>query len=300
LKKTWPPAAGYRFPVSLICVILLAGSLKPVAGGQPQPRAAAAKRIVSLAPSVTETLFAVGAGEEVVGVSELSDFPSQARRVDRVGSYLKPNVEAVVAHRPDVVIAVPSPGNREAVESLVELGLPVVVVEEGPTLDDIYASIEKIASEARRPAEGRELIARLRGQVDAVRRRVALLRRVRVLMIVGENPLIAVGDQNLLDELLRFAGAENVAAGLGRWPRLSVEFLVKSSPEVIIDSSMGDEADGAGSFYDDLGLEAAHKGRVHTIRIDEVLRPGPRVGQGLDRLARLIHPEAFAAEGRAP
>jgi iron complex transport system substrate-binding protein len=299
LKEGRLRATGYRLPARLIFVILLVGSLKPGASGEPfvdvEPR-----RIVSLAPSVTETLFAVGAGEEVVGVSELSDFPSQARRVDRVGSYLKPNVEAVVAHRPDVVIAVPSPGNREAVESLVELGLPVVVVEEGPTLDDIYASIEKIASEARRPAEGRELIARLCGQVDAVRRRVAPLRRVRVLMIVGENPLIAVGDQNLLDELLRFAGAENVAAGLGRWPRLSVEFLVKSSPEVIIDSSMGDEADRVGSFYDDLGLEAAHKGRVHTIRIDEVLRPGPRVGQGLDRLARLIHPEAFAAEGRAP
>jgi len=294
-------ATGYGLRAGLLGVffVFFTCSLKPVAGGHPAV-AAESRRIVSLAPSVTETLFAVGAGEEVVGVSELSDFPSQARRVDRVGSYLKPNVEAVVAHRPDVVIAVPSPGNREAVESLVELGLPVVVVEEGPTLDDIYASIEKIAAEARRPAEGRELVARLRGQVDSVRRRVAPLRRVRVLMIVGENPLIAVGDQNLLDELLGFAGAENVAAGLGRWPRLSVEFLVKSSPEVIIDSSMGDEAGGAGSFYDDLGLEAARKGRVHTIRIDEVLRPGPRVGQGLDRLARLIHPEAFAAEGRAP
>jgi iron complex transport system substrate-binding protein len=299
LKGKRLPGAGYRLPPRIIVVILFVGSLKPVAGGHPAV-AAESRRIVSLAPSVTETLFAVGAGEEVVGVSELSDFPSQARRVDRVGSYLKPNVEAVVAHRPDVVIAVPSPGNREAVESLVELGLPVVVVEEGPTLDDIYASIEKIAAEARRPAEGRELVARLRGQVAAVRRRVAPLRRVRVLMIVGENPLIAVGDQNLLDELLGFAGAENVAAGLGRWPRLSVEFLVKSSPEIIIDSSMGDEAGGTGSFYEGLGLEAARKGRVHTIRIDEVLRPGPRVGQGLDRLARLIHPEAFAAEGRAP
>jgi iron complex transport system substrate-binding protein len=119
-------------------------------------------------------------------------------------------------------------------------------------------------------------------------------------MIVGENPLIAVGDPNLLDELLRIAGAENVAAGLGRWPRLSLEFLVKSSPEVIIDSSMGDEAGGAGSFYDDLGLAAVSKNRVHAIRIDEVLRPGPRVGQGLERLARLIHPEAFPAEVRAP
>jgi cobalamin transport system substrate-binding protein len=300
LRKEQLPAAGYRLPVGLVCVILVAGGLKPVAGSPQQPQAAVAKRIVSLAPSVTETLFAVGAGEEVVGVSELSDFPPQARRVDRVGSYLKPNVEAVVAHRPDVVIAVPSPGNREAVESLVELGLQVVVVEEGPTLDDIYASIERIAAEAGRPAIGRELVARLRDQVAAVRRRVVPLRRVRVLMIVGENPLIAVGYQNLLDELLRFAGGQNVAAGFGRWPRLSVEFLVKSSPEVIIDSSMGDEAGGAGSFYDDLGLAAAGNGRVHAIRIDEVLRPGPRVGEGLERLARLIHPEAFGAEDRVP
>jgi iron complex transport system substrate-binding protein len=299
LKEGRLLATCYQRPARLIFVILLVGSLKPGASGEPfvdvEPR-----RIVSLAPSVTETLFAVGAGEGVVGVSELSDFPPQARRVDRVGSYLKPNVEAVVAHRPDVVIAVPSPGNREAVESLAELGLQVVVVEEGPTLDDVYASIEKIAAEARRPVAGRELVARLREQVGAVRRRVAPLRRVRVLMVVGENPLIAVGDQNLLDELLRFAGAENVAAGLGRWPRLSVEFLVRSSPEVIIDSSMGNEAGGAGSFYQDLGLEAAGKGRVHAIRIDEVLRPGPRVGEGLERLARLIHPEAYAAEGRAP
>jgi iron complex transport system substrate-binding protein len=109
-----------------------------------------------------------------------------------------------------------------------------------------------------------------------------------------------VGDPNLPDELLGLAGAQNVAAGLGRWPRLSVEFLVKSSPEVIIDSSMGDEASGGGSFYDDLGLAAAGNGRVHAIRIDEVLRPGPRVGEGLERLARLIHPEVFGAEDRVP
>jgi len=284
----------------MVFALVVAGSPKPVACSPSEPPATAAARIVSLAPSVTEILFAVGAGARVVGVSDLSDFPPQARRIDRVGSYLKPNVEAVVAHRPDVVIAVPSPGNREAVESLVELGLRVVIVAEGPTLADVLASIETIAGETGDREAGRALVARIREQNDAVRRRVSSLRRERVLMIVGENPLIAVGDHNLLDELLTIAGGDNVARGLGRWPRLSVEFLVKSSPDVIIDSSMGDETRKDLSFYEGLGLAASRNGRLHTVHIDEVLRPGPRVGEGLEKLARLIHPEAFARSAGLP
>ena len=265
------------------------------AGAQAQ-----ARRIVALAPSVTETLFAIGAGADVVGVSDLSDYPAEASRIDRVGSYLKPNVEVVVAHRPDLVIAVPSPGNREAVEALADLGLRVVVVEEGPTLVDVLAAIRRIGDVTERSQAARALAAGIAGQVDAVRQRVARLPPRRTLMIVGENPLIAVGGENLLDELLAAAGARNVAAALGRWPRLSVEFLVSSAPEVIIDSSMGDEPRANLSFYDDLGLEAVRARRLHAIRIDEVLRPGPRVGEGLEKLARLVHPEAFGTEEPPP
>ncbi|MBI2963031.1 MAG: ABC transporter substrate-binding protein [Deltaproteobacteria bacterium] len=250
-------------------------------------------RIVSLAPSITETLFAVGAGAEVVAVSDLSDFPPEARSIERVGSYMKPNVEAVIAHRPDLVIAVPSPGNREAVEGLMALGLRVLVVEEGPTIGDILGAIGRIADECERHDAGRVLVERLRERVAAVRRRVAPLPRPRVLMVVGENPLVAVGDDNLLAELLREAGADNVASGLGRWPRLSVEFVVKSAPQVVIDSSMGDEASADLSFYAGLGIEAVRRGRLHAVRLDEVLRPGPRIGEGLEKLARLLHPRAF-------
>ncbi|MGH7896558.1 MAG: ABC transporter substrate-binding protein, partial [Candidatus Binatia bacterium] len=107
------------------------------------------------------------------------------------------------------------------------------------------------------------------------------------------NPLVVVGGGNLLDELLRRAGADNVAAGLGRWPRLSVEYLVKVDPEVIIDSSMGDEAASGLSFYRGLGLRAFEKNRVHATRLDEVLRPGPRLAEGFEKLARQIHLEAF-------
>jgi cobalamin transport system substrate-binding protein len=255
---------------------------------------AEAKRIVALAPSVTETLFAVGAGGEVVGVTDLSDFPAEAQQIERVGSYMRPNVEAVVASRPDVVIAVPSPGNRESVEALMDLGLRVVVVEEGPTIGDVFDSILRIAAEAGRAERGRELVRRLRQRIDDVRRRVAPFPRRRALMVVGENPLVVVGSGNLLDELLRDAGADNVASALGPWPRLSIEFVIKSSPEIIIDSSMGDEAREDMSFYAGLDLEAVKRRQVHAVRLDEVLRPGPRLGDGLEKLARLIHPEAFA------
>jgi iron complex transport system substrate-binding protein len=254
---------------------------------------AEAGRIVALAPSVVETLFAVGAGAEVVGVTELSDFPPEARRIERVGSYMQPNVEAVIARRPDLVIAVPSPGNREAVEALMSLGFRVVVVAEGPTVGEVCDSILRIADEAGRAAEGREVVRRLRERIDGVRRRVAPFPRRRVLMVVGESPLVVVGDGNLLDELLRDSGADNVASGLGPWPRLSIEFVIKSAPQVIVDSSMGDEATADLSFYADLDLEAVRSRRIHAVRLDEVLRPGPRLGDGLEKLARLIHPEAF-------
>ncbi len=239
----------------------------------------------------------MGAGGAIVGVSDLSDFPPEAKKIDRVGSYLKPNVEVIVAHRPDVVIAVPSPGNREAVEALESLGVHVEIVEEGPTLGDVLGAIERIATVAGKAAEGKALRERIRGQIDAVRARVVSRPPTPVLMIVGQNPLVAVGDGNLLDELLTLAGGKNVAVGLGRWPRLSIEFMIRSAPEVIIDSSMGDESRVNLSFYEGLGLAAAKRGRIHAVRIDEVLRPGPRIGEGLERIARLVQPQAFAGSG---
>jgi iron complex transport system substrate-binding protein len=158
----------------------------------------------------------------------------------------------------------------------------------------------RIGDEAGRGEAGRAVAGRIRGDLDRVRARVAKRPKKRVLMVVGENPFVAVGDGNLLDELLRAAGAVNVAAGFGRWPRLSVEYLVKSAPEVIIDSSMGDESTADLSFYRGLGLEAVRRRELHTIRLDEMLRPGPRLAEGLEKLARIIHPEAFENTSATP
>lgn len=264
------------------------------------PASAADRRIVSLAPSVTETLFAIGAGDEIVGVSDFCDHPAEVREIDRVGSYLRPNVEVIVAMQPDLVIAVPSPGNREEVSTLTRLGLEVLIVAEGPTVEHVFAGMTGIARAVDREVRGEELVASLRKALDDTRARVAPLERPRVLMLVGRNPLVAVGRPNLIDELLGLVNAENVAAEHGTWPRLSLEYVVRVQPDVILDGSMGSEGDPDPGFFSGLRLEAIDRGRLHALRFDEILRPGPRLAEGAARLARAVHPEAFAEGGPTP
>jgi iron complex transport system substrate-binding protein len=248
-------------------------------------------RIVSLAPSVTETLFALGVGARVVGVTEQCDFPPEARTIEKVGSYLRPNVEVIVALRPERVIAVPSPGNREAVIALKHLGLSVLVVPEATRLAELYGGIRAIAEAVGRSREGEELVRQLEETVRGWRQRVAGFPRRRVLVVLERRPLVAVGRENLVDELIAAAGGENVAAGLGRWPRIGKETLVQMDPEVILESTMDGEDPADFEFYRDLGLRAARSRRIFRVNLDAVVRPGPRIGEGLAALARLLHPE---------
>ncbi|MGH7823002.1 MAG: ABC transporter substrate-binding protein, partial [Candidatus Binatia bacterium] len=208
-------------------------------------------------------------------------------------SYLKPNLEAIVARRPDLVIAVPTPGNRDEVEALERLGLRVLVAAEGPTLEDVYASIRTIAAAAGRSEAGSGLVEGMRERVERLRLRLGDAEPRTVLFVVDRSPLVVAGDGTLIGDLIRLAGGRNVARGLGPWPRLSVEAVVRFSPEVILDGAMRPDEERDAGFYEELGLPAARAGRVHAVRVDEIMRPGPRLAEGVERLARRIHPEAF-------
>jgi len=254
------------------------------------------KRIVSLAPSVTETLFALDAGAQLVGICTFCDFPRAVERIDRIGSYLAPNVEAIVAKAPDVVIGVP-PNNPEAVTALQRAGLRVVIVQVD-TIAQIEAAIRTIAQEAGRDAQGEALLAEVHRHMAAIRARLDGAPQRRVLMVVGQNPLIAVGSGIFLNELIAQAHGINIAAGTGQqWPRLSLEFAVVSQPEVIIDGSMGseekEEAQLLGVWRNFPALPAVRNGRLYGHRSDTLLRPGPRLAEGFEEIARLIHPERF-------
>lgn len=265
-------------------------------GGTPAtpPPSAPATRVVSLAPSITEIAFALGAGERLVGVCGQCDYPDDVARLPRVGGYLAPSVEVALALRPDLVVAVPSPGNREAVRAIERAGTRVLVVQDR-TLADLWASIRALAPALGVPDAAERLIDDVQHRLAAVHARVAALPTRRVLMIVGHQPLVAVGRGTLQDELLTTAGGVNVAADAGTvWPTITLELVVDRAPDVIVDAAMGTEA-GARELFAGLStVPAVRDGRIVRLRNDAVFRAGPRVGEAAAALAAAIHPEASA------
>ena len=266
--------------------------------GEPPPTApAAVRRVVSLAPSCTEIVWALGAGDRLVGVCAHCDHPPAVASLPRVGGYLAPSAEAVIGARPDVVFAVPSPGNHDAVRAVEAAGIRVVVVEEH-TLDEVWAGMRAIAAALGLAAEGERLVARVQAELEAVRRRVAGRPVRRALLVVGHAPLVAAGPGTLQDELLRIAGGENVAAVTGAlWPRLAVEMVVATAPDVIVDAAMGGERGDASVFASLTTVPAVRNGRIVPIAGGAFYRAGPRVGEAAAQLAAALHPETAPAAG---
>jgi len=259
-----------------------------------RPSTRVATRIVSLAPSVTEILFAIGAGGNLVGVSSFCDYPPQVSEIPRVGTFTKPSIEAILAARSDLVIAARGPATMDAVGTIGRMGVPVLVVEDG-TLADVWKAIEEIGRHTGRIDAATRVEEEMRRRLRAVRSRLAGAPRRRVLVVAGQTPLIVAGSDNFVDDLIRVAGGVNVAADTGQpWPRLSLETVLSRAPEVIIDSALSHE-EGA-----DLGLwnrfptlPAVRDGRVHAYQSFAALRGGPRLADAAEEFARLIHPERY-------
>jgi iron complex transport system substrate-binding protein len=275
-----------------LALVVLAGCEASV----PRRPTGTAARVVSLAPSVTEIVYALGAGDRLVGVCGQCDFPPDVQRLTRVGGYVVPSVEAVLAVRPDLVVVVPSPGNRESVRAIERAGVPILVTHDR-TLADLWAAMRAIAAAVGVPAEGERLVADVSRRLDAVHARVQALPRRRVLIIVGHDPLVAVGGGNMQDELLTLAGGTNVAADAGTvWPTITLELVVARAPEVIVDSAMGTEQSGRALFAGLTTVPAVRSDRVVALRGDTLLRAGPRIPEAAAALAAVIHPEAFPPE----
>jgi iron complex transport system substrate-binding protein len=253
------------------------------------------RRIVSLAPSVTETLFAIGAGPEVVGVSQYCDYPPQARRLPKIGSFLTPNVEAIVALRPTIVIGLPTSSDLREIRALQAMGIATLMVKDD-SVAAIEASADEIGDTVGDTERARSLVASVRARIEAIENQLAGVPPRRVLMVVGHQPLVAVGPGTYLDELLSLARARNIAAySMQSWPRLSLEYIIAMQPEVILDGQMGTDPNAPAQFWGRYpSIPAVRHHQVYGYPDDPTLHPGPRIPETLELLARLIHPHAFA------
>ena len=257
--------------------------------------AAPPRRIVSLVPSVTEIVYALGAENHLAGVTDFCDYPPAARGKPRVGGMVNPNLEAIVALKPDLVIATTEGGREETVAQLKRLRIPTYLVA-AHRVSDMTALIARVGELTARRDAAAALVATLEQRIAAVTGAVATRPRPRVLYVLWPEPLIVPGRESLVTELIRMAGGESISAGEGEsYPRYSLEAAVARAPAVILLATHG-----AGTGPVDEGkwrgltsLPAIRAGRLHRVNGDLLHRYGPRIVDGLEQLARAIHPEAF-------
>ena len=264
----------------------------------------APRRIVSTAPSITELLYALGRGDRVVGVDRFSRYPTEALKKPKIGDYANPNLEAIAALRPDLVIIPTNPvklGDR-----LKTLRLNVLEIDQD-SIAKLYVSFRTVGQAAGAAAEAARLTSSVQSQMDAIRKRAAPLKRTRVMFVVGRTPnrldgLIVVGQASYLNEVIELAGGENVFRdAVASYPGVSLEEVLARNPDVIID--MGDMADTVGvtdqhkrevaSLWERLTSVAAVKQhRVFAVASDVYVQPGPRVVEAAQSFFQMLHPGA--------
>lgn len=249
-----------------------------------------AHRIVSLAPSLTETLFAIGAGDAVAGVTSYCTYPEEAVRKPHVGGMVNPSLEAIVALRPDLIVLSMEGNVREDFDRLTALGTPVFV-SNPRSFAGIRASIGQLGTLTGRTEAASALAAALAaGEAEVVRSVSGP--GVRTLLIVSIRPLIVAGGKTFLNELLETAGATNLAARFpATYPTLSREAVLSEDPDLLLVSSevVADTGLLFEEFPEWTSLKAAQRNRIHRVDSDLVSRPGPRAVEALRMIARLVH-----------
>ena len=245
-------------------------------------------RIISLAPSITETLFALDAGEDVAGVTDFCNYPPEARTKRRVGGITNPSMEAIVGLKPDLIVLSMEGNVRDDFDKMKGLGVPVFVTNPR-TLDGIQKSIGDLGRLTGRADTAARLIRTMKEREDSITSLVKT--RKKVMLVVSLQPLIVVGSRTFLTELLERAGGVNIAGSLpSTYPTLSREAVVASDPDVIIVMSdvLNDTHDLLGLFPEWNSLRAVSTHQVFRIDSDIISRPGPRAVDGLVELYRII------------
>jgi len=251
--------------------------------------AKAASRIVSLAPHLTELLYAAGGGARLVGAVEFSDFPPEAAALPRVGSDARIDIEAVLALRPDLVVAWPNAGSLRTVERLGELGLPVFR-SEPRELDDVARTLQRLGRLAGNETQAERAAAAFRARAAALEKRYGGQRKVRVFYQIWDRPLLTVNGDHIISKVIGLCGGENVFAALPLLvPEVDREAVLRANPAAIVASGSNDAQPHWLEMWRQFpGLAAAARGQLYAIPADLIQRQTPRILEGAERLCGML------------
>ena len=251
-------------------------------------------RVVSLAPNLTEIVFAVGAGSSLVGDTSYCDFPAEAKSIEKVGDTLHPSLERIISLKPQLVLVSTASQLEGFTEQLKSHNISVFVTDPHD-LEGVFRSITQIGDILGKSQAAAELVSSLRARSTAVETFVKPLARVRIFYQLSAEPLYTAGHDSFVTDLIKRAGADSVTADVpGAWPKYSAESALAAKPDAIILPTGGSMGEGNANVAEALrNSPAVQRGRVYKINDDHLVRPGPRAVDGLEEMAKALHPEAF-------
>jgi iron complex transport system substrate-binding protein len=281
-------------------ILLLAAASASVIFSCRAKRAAqstAADRIITISPNITEIAYALGLGERIIAVSSDSDWPAQAKEKIQVGSFWQPNIEAIIAAKPDLVITEKFEQQKTVADNLARLRISVLTLQVD-TIDQMREAILQIGIAARCRQEAERLVADMDNQINNIRSKFAETKKTKTLWVVQPEPLRVASRNTFINELIEIAGGENcLGQTIQQYPQIGEEELLTCPAEVIIQSAMGktdiaeQQKEAEKIWGQQTNLPAVKMGRIYVVNSDLVLRLGPRLPQGIETIGRLLHPE---------
>ena len=254
-------------------------------------------RIVSLAPNLTEILFALGLRERIVAVSNGSNYPPEAANKKKIGTFWQPNTEAIIASKPDLVITLSFEQQKSVADSLKRLRFKVLSLKI-EKIEELLSAIQKIGSATGYEQRAEQLVRNISNRLNDLQLMVGSTNKVKVLWVVQVEPLRVAGRNTFINELVELAGGENaIGPTVQQYPPIGTEELLACGAEVIIQSAMKknnieEQQQAAEAFWSKrTNLLAVKNNRIYVVNPDTILRLGPRICQGIELIARCLHPD---------
>jgi iron complex transport system substrate-binding protein len=256
------------------------------------------ERIISLAPSLTETIYALGAQDRLVGDTDYCDYPPDAQKKAKVGGAKNPNLEEIVSLHPDLVLVTKEINRIETLQALDTLGVTTYATTDAHNIDDIMTTTQRLGDLVGAQEAGKTVSADMAARLDALHTKLETVPPTRVLFVVWTEPLISIGKNTFIADALRRAGASSVVETTNDWPQISLEEVVRLQPEYLVFAES--HTDAGVRDFDAIAtrpgwrLLNAVQNRHFAVISDAVNRPAPRIVSAIEELARELHPSAFA------